>query len=44
MSTLAVARVTLITLVPRKKPFGTVVGLVYFASSVVWYQPISFTR
>ena len=34
-------RVTLITLVPRKKPFGTVVGLVSFAGSVVWCQPIS---
>ena len=42
--TRAVARVTLITLAPKKYPFGTMVGLVSFASSVVWYHPISRTR
>ena len=34
----------LITLAPRKKPLGTVVGLVSLGIKVVWYQPISFTR
>ena len=40
----AVCLEMLITLAPRKKPFGTVVGLVSFGIKVVWYQPISFTR
>ena len=44
INTRAVARVTLITFAPRKYPFGTIVGFVSFASNVVWYHPISFTR
>ena len=44
MMTRAVWREMLMTLAPRKKPFGTVVGRVSFGISVVWYHPMSFTR
>ena len=36
-------REILTTLAPRKYPLGTVVGRVSLGTSVVWYQPISFT-
>mmetsp|Transcript_22505 Transcript_22505/g.55703 ORF Transcript_22505/g.55703 Transcript_22505/m.55703 type:complete len:233 (-) Transcript_22505:366-1064(-) len=39
----AVCREMLTTLAPRKYPLGTVVGRVSLGTSVVWYQPISFT-